>query len=42
MINNTVIAYRKDINGLRSLGVLLVLVFHFNLLQLGEGGFLGG
>ena len=35
------ISYRKDIDGLRALAVLLVLVFHFNLLPLGKGGFLG-
>lgn len=35
------ISYRKDIDGLRALAVLLVLVFHFDLLSLGKGGFLG-
>jgi len=41
MTDNRVIAYRKDIDGLRALAVLLVLVFHFDLLSIGKGGFLG-
>lgn len=33
--------YRSDIDGLRALAVLLVLVFHFHLLPLGDAGFIG-
>jgi peptidoglycan/LPS O-acetylase OafA/YrhL len=33
--------YRRDVDGLRSVAVLLVLVFHFNLFDLGKAGFLG-
>jgi peptidoglycan/LPS O-acetylase OafA/YrhL len=33
--------YRADIDGLRALAVLLVLIFHFKLLPLGKGGFMG-
>lgn len=33
--------YRADIDGLRSVAVLLVLVFHFKILDLGKAGFLG-
>lgn len=35
------IPYRRDIDGLRALAVLMVLVFHFQLSPYGEGGFLG-
>jgi len=41
MKNLSSITYRKDIDGLRALAVLLVLVFHFNLAPFGKGGFLG-
>ena len=34
-------AYRRDIDGLRAVAVLLVLVFHFRLIPLGKAGFLG-
>jgi peptidoglycan/LPS O-acetylase OafA/YrhL len=35
-------AYRADIDGLRALAVLLVLVFHFRLFEgMGEAGFMG-
>ena len=33
--------YRPDIDGLRSVPILLVLVFHFDLFDLGKAGFLG-
>lgn len=33
--------YRPDIDGLRTLAVLLVLVFHFDLLAFGKAGFIG-
>jgi peptidoglycan/LPS O-acetylase OafA/YrhL len=35
------VAYRPDIDGLRTLAVMLVLVFHFNLFELGKAGFIG-
>ncbi|MEM6857728.1 MAG: acyltransferase family protein [Pseudomonadota bacterium] len=34
-------AYRPDIDGLRTLAVMLVLVFHFDLFALGKAGFIG-
>lgn len=35
------IPYRRDVDGLRAVAVLMVLVFHFQLSPYGEGGFLG-
>jgi peptidoglycan/LPS O-acetylase OafA/YrhL len=37
----TSLNYRRDIDGLRAVAVLLVLVFHFELLPIGEAGFIG-
>ncbi len=33
--------YRADVDGLRTVAVLLVLVFHFDLFALGKAGFIG-
>lgn len=33
--------YREDIDGLRAVAILLVAVFHFRLLPLGDAGFIG-
>lgn len=33
--------YRPDLDGLRCIAVLLVLIFHFELFPLGEAGFIG-
>lgn len=33
--------YRADIDGLRTLAILLVLVFHFDLFSVGKAGFIG-
>lgn len=41
MSSDRTIPYRRDIDGLRALAVLLVMVFHFQLSPFGEGGFLG-
>lgn len=35
------ISYRPDIDGLRTIAVLLVVVFHFNLFSAGDSGFVG-
>lgn len=35
------IAYRPDIDGLRAVAVLLVVVFHFHLFSAGKSGFIG-
>lgn len=41
MIGQRTISYRADIDGLRSIAVLLVMIFHFQILSIGKGGFLG-
>jgi peptidoglycan/LPS O-acetylase OafA/YrhL len=35
------LAYRADIDGLRAIAILLVCVFHFHLLPIGQAGFIG-
>jgi peptidoglycan/LPS O-acetylase OafA/YrhL len=37
----TSLKYRPDIDGLRAIAVLLVVVFHFNLIPGGKSGFIG-
>lgn len=39
-VHNT-INYRPDIDGIRAIAVLLVLVFHFDLFSIGKAGFVG-
>ena len=34
-------SYRPDIDGLRGVAVLLVLVFHFDFFNIGKAGFIG-
>jgi peptidoglycan/LPS O-acetylase OafA/YrhL len=41
LAKNSSLAYRPDIDGLRAIAVLLVVVFHFNLIPGGKSGFLG-
>ena len=39
--NQPSLSYRADIDGLRAIAVLLVVIFHFDLFSLGEAGFIG-
>jgi peptidoglycan/LPS O-acetylase OafA/YrhL len=41
LVSSPALPYRPDIDGLRAVAVLLVLVFHFQLLPLGQAGFIG-
>ncbi len=34
-------SYRADIDGLRALAILLVVIFHFDIFEIGGGGFIG-
>lgn len=40
-MKNNSLEYRRDIDGLRAIAVLLVVVFHFNLVLGGKSGFIG-
>ncbi|WP_120501097.1 acyltransferase family protein [Roseovarius sp. EL26] len=35
------LSYRRDIDGLRAIAILLVCIFHFKLLPIGNAGFIG-
>lgn len=39
--SSPVLNYRADIDGLRAVAILLVCIFHFQLLPIGEAGFIG-
>ncbi len=41
MTPDSPLKYRADIDGLRSIAVMLVLIFHFKLIEFGKAGFLG-
>lgn len=39
--SNPKLKYRSDIDGLRAVAVLAVLIFHFDLVSGGKAGFMG-